>query len=108
MTDRERLARIVHAASVEAYNQRRWAQAPWPDDLYEFVADYLLRAGVSLTGSGLDVDRLVQAFHDFDHPAMPDCEIRSSPTRERYCAWKVRGVLDQYAALSGESGEPNR
>ena len=48
MTDTDRLAALLYDVSVEAYQQRRWAQAPWPMDLYEWVADRLREHGVTV------------------------------------------------------------
>ncbi len=44
--ERDRLAALLHDVAMEAYRQKRWAQAPWPTDMYGWLADRLIAAGV--------------------------------------------------------------
>jgi hypothetical protein len=72
--DRERLALLLYAIATEAYGQRRWAQAPWPTDMYDWVARRLLDAGyrAGVSPSTGDADRLHEAiravYYEDKHP----------------------------------------
>lgn len=47
----------------------------------------------------LDVDRLADAFHDVDHPALYDCRLSQYSTApgKRYCRWKAEIIAAEYA-----------
>jgi len=77
--DRERLAALL-TDYVPAHALRQ-------------CAEHLLRAGVSPTGSGLDVERLARAMTE------------AAPSRPGIHA-EAEAIAHEYAALSGESGEP--
>ena len=85
--DRERLAALMESRlgdALDGYGDpHAWAL---------LLADDILRAGVSLTGSGLDVERLARAMALLDDTDRPSARL----------------IAREYAALSGESGEPNR
>lgn len=65
MNERDRLAADLHEVSMEAYGQRRWAQAPWPTDMYDWLADRLIALGWTRKDSKdltVDEERLARAL----------------------------------------------
>lgn len=100
--DRERLTALLYEKMPDSIDiedkGRTWAS--------EELADYLLRAGVGLTGSGLR-----EALAEFDGLVSSDPQRGYSKERQR--GWdeavaSLRSIIKRRAALSGESGEPNR
>jgi len=85
--DRERLAALL-TDYVPAHALRQ-------------CAEHLLRAGVSLTGSGLDVERLARAQVRSGIDTFLPGEDRWISANEAQAA-----IAREYVALSGESGEP--
>ena len=94
--DRERLADFIRRAeacdsmpSLAAYQA--------------LVTDLIEWAGVSLTGSGLDVERLARAQVRSGIDTFLPGEDRWISANEAQAA-----IAREYATLSGESGEPTR
>ena len=77
MTDTDRLAALLHEAAMAAYGQRKWAQAPWPTDMYDWLADWLRAAGVTL----LDEERLARALHGENYVGWTDHAYREMAGR---------------------------
>jgi len=85
------------------------------DVLAEALADDLLRAGVSLTGSGLDVERLLSHFgHEYDMDGRQEWHSYNCGYRKTWAMYDTppndndddAACVAARAALSGESGEP--
>jgi hypothetical protein len=94
--DRERLAALLADIFPEVHQNR------WPFTV-EDVADALIRAGVSTGDERLDVERLARAQVRSGIDTFLPGEDRWISANEAQAA-----IAREYAALSGESGEPTR
>ena len=112
--DRERQRETIWAAqhdvSCDDGAPHPWtAHMPWdePDDERAAIeeADAIIGAlaGVSLTGSGLDVERLARALWNLN----PKLYSRHGKGTSEWSIRDAATLAREYAALSGESGEPN-
>ena len=65
MTQPDPLAALLHEAAMSAWRTKDYPVAPWPMDMFDFIAARLRAAGVTLArqpDEALDVERLARAL----------------------------------------------